>query len=1019
MHNLIQVIGREIVHEEIVQLGRHCRLWDASFIQLLLEDEETKSPLDSESNGVEDIEAIFLEISNLNFFVKSTAFKSCSELKSIQDFPRNLKELYLAGTAIKEVPSSLCDLTDLVVLDVGNCKRLQNLPIGMDLGIDLLEKGLASVAHMAREDHQKLMKAPVFSFSVPTSIGAAEGSDPDILDDVVVFEFLPVNGHSMFLDDCCMVTRCRVDVIAVATKKTILNSRQPTTYVREELDAKGMEKISFNEVNVMESREVGVIHVEKKNFEELEKRRWESISMRIIPREKCLKQLGDKLDMECNDKETRIVGIIGMVGIGKPYLAIELYQKLKMKFGQSVFIDFAREKSKEHGLDWLEKKLVEGLLKRDYGDLGCDDGNAIEVWKHHLIQKKALDVFDNVSDQKQIKSLMGNGEWIKKGSKIVITTEDKSLLNGLICDLYEVPGLNDREGLALFSSHAFESPICGILKGKFMELSRKFVDYAGGNPLALKAFGAELCGKDKGCWEARLKTLTTRSNSKIMKKLRISYDELNELQKDAFLDILCFFRSQDENYIRSLLDSFDPESREAGREIRDLADKFFIRVFDGRVEMHNLLYTLGSELVETTAGKSRLLLSKDAELADLQRKNKERDRVRGIVLDMSKMEETQLENQAFVDMSSLRYLKVYDPGHSECKLNIPDGIEFPKENIVRYLDWMKFPRKKIPSHFEPANLIDLRLPFSKITSIWNCAKVTPKLKWVDLSHSIRSPVALHMPTGQMHSTFIFTNCHELEQVSKNAITSYVQKKSEFMSDDRYNQDFVFKSLISTCFPGCDVPEWFSHQAFVSVLKMELPRDFSQGRLNGIALCVVVSFKEYKDQNNSLQVKCTWELTNESMSVESFVVGGWSNSEDEPHTVESDHTFIGYHTLPNTKKRQQFSSATEVSLRFVVTNGTSEVAVCKVMKCGFSLVYESDEAEITSWEANPSMQTNRQGKISSYGQDVVDCPIETPTTSEYNKADSFLKFFRIKSKTRDVVIPNEGENLGHEPSRSAT
>lgn len=69
-------------------------------------------------------------MSNLTSLVK-LMLSGCSELNSIQDFPRNLKELYLAGTAIKEVPSSLCDLIELLVLDAGNCKRLENLPIGM------------------------------------------------------------------------------------------------------------------------------------------------------------------------------------------------------------------------------------------------------------------------------------------------------------------------------------------------------------------------------------------------------------------------------------------------------------------------------------------------------------------------------------------------------------------------------------------------------------------------------------------------------------------------------------------------------------------------------------------------------------------------------------------------------------------------------------------------------------------------------------------------------------------------
>ncbi|XP_020886809.1 LOW QUALITY PROTEIN: disease resistance protein RRS1 [Arabidopsis lyrata subsp. lyrata] len=55
----------------------------------------------------------------------------CSDLKEIQDFSPNLKELYLAGTAIRELPSSIEKLTRLVTLDLDNCNQLQKLPQGM------------------------------------------------------------------------------------------------------------------------------------------------------------------------------------------------------------------------------------------------------------------------------------------------------------------------------------------------------------------------------------------------------------------------------------------------------------------------------------------------------------------------------------------------------------------------------------------------------------------------------------------------------------------------------------------------------------------------------------------------------------------------------------------------------------------------------------------------------------------------------------------------------------------------
>ncbi|KAJ4871515.1 Disease resistance protein (TIR-NBS-LRR class) family [Raphanus sativus] len=52
----------------------------------------------------------------------------CSELEDLQDFSPNLSELYLAGTAITKMPSSIGGLTRLVTLDLENRNRLQHLP---------------------------------------------------------------------------------------------------------------------------------------------------------------------------------------------------------------------------------------------------------------------------------------------------------------------------------------------------------------------------------------------------------------------------------------------------------------------------------------------------------------------------------------------------------------------------------------------------------------------------------------------------------------------------------------------------------------------------------------------------------------------------------------------------------------------------------------------------------------------------------------------------------------------------
>lgn len=82
-------------------------------------------------------------------------------------------------------------------------------------------------------------------------------------------------------------------------------------------------------------------------------------------------------------------------------------------------------------------------------------------------------------------------------------------------------------------------------------------------------------------------------------------------------------------------------------------------------------------------------------------------------------------------MRHLRYLKFYSshcPQECEPKENIhiPDELELPLKE-VRCLHWLNFPKDELPQDFIPENLVDLKLPYSKIKQIWNDEKVSDSL----------------------------------------------------------------------------------------------------------------------------------------------------------------------------------------------------------------------------------------------------------------------------------------------------
>jgi len=55
-------------------------------------------------------------------------FSGCSSITRLPDFSRNIRYLYLNGSAIEELPSSIGDLRKLIYLDLVGCNRLKNLP---------------------------------------------------------------------------------------------------------------------------------------------------------------------------------------------------------------------------------------------------------------------------------------------------------------------------------------------------------------------------------------------------------------------------------------------------------------------------------------------------------------------------------------------------------------------------------------------------------------------------------------------------------------------------------------------------------------------------------------------------------------------------------------------------------------------------------------------------------------------------------------------------------------------------
>ncbi|KAK9205284.1 hypothetical protein WN943_015551 [Citrus x changshan-huyou] len=230
-----------------------------------------------------------------------------------------------------------------------------------------------------------------------------------------------------------------------------------------------------------------------------------------------------------------ILGIWGIGGIGKTTIADAVFNKISRHFEGSYFAQNVREAEETGGMKDLQKELLSKLL---------NDRNVrnIESQLNRLARKKVLIVFDDVTHPRQIESLIRRLDRLASGSRVIITTRDKQVLkNCWASQIYQMKELVYTDAQKLFSQYAFRG---GHLDASYTEVTYKAIKYAHGVPLALKVLGRHLCERSKEEWESAMRKLEIIPHMEIQEVLKISYDTLDDSQKNVFLDIACFLEGE-------------------------------------------------------------------------------------------------------------------------------------------------------------------------------------------------------------------------------------------------------------------------------------------------------------------------------------------------------------------------------------------------------------------------------------------------------------------------------------------
>ncbi|CAN1731505.1 Disease resistance-like protein DSC1 [Linum perenne] len=349
--------------------------------------------------------------------------------------------------------------------------------------------------------------------------------------------------------------------------------------------------------------------------------------------------------------------------------------------------------------------------------------------------------------------IMNPAELFAPGSRIIVTTRDKRVLDYAKAMIYNVAGLNDIESIELFSLRAFRQH---QPPHDWVDLSRLAASYCRGNPLALTILGGTLFGQDQHYWRSFLSELKLTQNPNVRDILRKSYDKLGAEEKKIFLDVACLLHGISRSRLIGYMVTMHPS---AFAKVKDLIDRSLLTCVSGEnIEVHDLLKEMAWNIVNEESKlqkRSRLvdpddihkllttlevkywptlLLNPFKAVDTFLRRRKKRKVVdmdwkgynpleehrttEGISLELYKAKKMYLEADAFDGMNSLTFLKIWSHSVLNNKIHLPYGGLNSLPDGLRFLQWDGYPAKSLPSKFRPQYLVHLIIHESPIRRCW-------------------------------------------------------------------------------------------------------------------------------------------------------------------------------------------------------------------------------------------------------------------------------------------------------------
>ncbi|XP_035845866.1 disease resistance protein RPV1 [Helianthus annuus] len=418
--------------------------------------------------------------------------------------------------------------------------------------------------------------------------------------------------------------------------------------------------------------------------------------------------------LRMDSTEVLFIGIGGMSGIGKTTLAEVVFENIKNKFEKGSVIENIKDISKQNDsidLCKLQQKLLDDILKeKSIRVQSVKHGQTLLGTK--LRGLKVIIVLDDVNHVDQLTYLAGGLEWFGPGSRIIVTTTNRDLLNHYkINEIYLCEEMKGDEALSLFSQSAFKQthPNHG-----YEELSHDIVKLAGGLPLALNVYGSLLCGKDENYWKEMLKKLRKYPEKEVLGRLEVVYARLDRDQRNAFIYIACFLKGRNKDLVKDILADIGlcPECG-----ITDLMNKFLITInIEDSVWMHDLLQQMCWEILHQESHKDdgkHISLKYHEDIVDTLSSNPKGMHTIEVINQepyKGKVNNHFTDPMCFSKMPKLKFLKISN-------VHFPQGLDY-LSNDLRILEWYGCSLKSWPSMFEPKHIFEIEMCSSQLKTLW-------------------------------------------------------------------------------------------------------------------------------------------------------------------------------------------------------------------------------------------------------------------------------------------------------------